>query len=57
MTHSAAAIQQYFGAGLREPFRAAIAEARDRLSWDSLIHIIEELSRDLVDHTAAHRAR
>jgi glycosyltransferase involved in cell wall biosynthesis len=52
----AAAIERYFRAGLRDPFRAAIAETRDRLSWDGLIRIIEELSLELADHAAArHR--
>jgi hypothetical protein len=51
----AAAIERYFRAGLRDPFRAASAETRYRLSWGGLIHIIEELSRELADRVAARR--
>jgi len=43
----ASAIARFFDEGLREPFRAAIAQARARLSWDALIRIIEETSNDI----------
>jgi glycosyltransferase involved in cell wall biosynthesis len=43
----AAAIEQFFHEGLREPFSAAMSQARTRLSWDALIQIIEETSNDI----------
>jgi glycosyltransferase involved in cell wall biosynthesis len=43
----AAAIEQFFREELREPFSAAMSQARIRLSWDALIQIIEETSNDI----------
>jgi len=43
----AAAIERFFAEGLDAAFRPAIVRDRDRLSWEALIHIIEELSNEI----------
>ena len=43
----AAAIEQFFHEGLRDPFSAAMSQTRARLSWGALIGIIEEISHDI----------
>ena len=52
----AAAITRYFTQNLSEPFGAKIAQTRDRLSWQALIEIIEELSRDISIPAGTQRA-
>lgn len=43
----AAAVEQFFREGFKEPFSAAMFHVRARLSWDALIRIIEETSNDI----------
>jgi glycosyltransferase involved in cell wall biosynthesis len=49
----ATAIGQFFGKGLGNPFRAAISQSRDRLSWEALIRIIEEISNEITSANAS----
>lgn len=43
----AAAIARFFRENLSESFRDKIEQMRDQLSWNALIHIIEELSNEI----------
>ena len=43
----ACAIERFFGEGLGDTFRANIVRTRERLSWDKLIGIIEELGQQV----------
>lgn len=48
----ARALERFFKEGLSDAFRANIARTRERLSWEKLIDLIEELGREI-----AHVAR
>ena len=43
----AGAITRFFEEGREPGFRAAAAEARERLSWPALVTLIEEVSHEL----------
>lgn len=52
----ARAIDHFFADNLGPGLRAGMAHSRERLSWDALIRIIEELSYELAGAGAAERA-
>lgn len=43
----AAAVEQFFSEGLGDTFRANMARARERFSWEALIRTIEEISGEI----------
>lgn len=45
----AAAIERFFGEHLHEQFRHTMEHSRERLSWEALIRIIEELSHEVLE--------
>ncbi|MGQ9787637.1 MAG: glycosyltransferase family 4 protein, partial [Anaerolineae bacterium] len=53
----ARAMDRYFQDGLHDTFHSAMIEMRDRLSWEALIRIIEEISFELTSESNASRSR